>query len=102
MPIVTGGTGLYFSALTDGLAEIPATPAAVRSLADARMAAEGNAALLAELDPATAARIDVMNPARVQRAWPRVVQRRPRPEGIADTDGAGPDESSSRRREPMR
>jgi tRNA dimethylallyltransferase len=68
-PVIVGGTGLYFSALTEGLAEIPATPAAVRSLADARMAAEGNAALLAELDPATAARIDVMNPARVQRAW---------------------------------
>ncbi len=68
-PVIVGGTGLYFSALTEGLAEIPPTPAAVRSLADARMAAEGNAALLAELDPATAARIDVMNPARVQRAW---------------------------------
>lgn len=68
-PVIVGGTGLYFSALTDGLAEIPATPAAVRAMADARMAAEGNAALLAELDQPTAARIDVMNPARVQRAW---------------------------------
>lgn len=68
-PVIVGGTGLYFSALTDGLAEIPATPAAVRALADARMVTEGNAALLAELDSVTAARIDVMNPARVQRAW---------------------------------
>ncbi|MGO4907787.1 tRNA (adenosine(37)-N6)-dimethylallyltransferase MiaA [Pseudorhodobacter sp. W20_MBD10_FR17] len=68
-PVIVGGTGLYFSALTEGLAEIPATPAAVRAVADARMAAEGNAALLAELDDTTAVRIDVMNPARVQRAW---------------------------------
>lgn len=68
-PIIVGGTGLYLSALTEGLAEIPATPAQVRALADRRVAAEGAAALLAELDPATAARIDPLNPARVQRAW---------------------------------
>lgn len=68
-PVIVGGTGLYFSALTDGLAEIPATPAAIRAVADARLGMEGHAALLAELDAATAARIDVMNPARVQRAW---------------------------------
>jgi len=68
-PIIVGGTGLYLSALTEGLAEIPATPAQVRALADRRLAAEGAAALLAELDPATAARIDPLNPARVQRAW---------------------------------
>ncbi|SEN09844.1 tRNA dimethylallyltransferase [Pseudorhodobacter antarcticus] len=68
-PVIVGGTGLYFSALTDGLAQIPATPAAVRAVADARMAAEGVAGLLAELDAATTARIDIQNPARVQRAW---------------------------------
>jgi tRNA dimethylallyltransferase len=37
-PIVTGGTGLYFSALTEGLADIPPTPPEVRAEADARMA----------------------------------------------------------------
>ncbi len=68
-PIVIGGTGLYFAALTEGLADIPPTPREVRARADARMATEGAAALLAELDPATAARIDRQNPARVQRAW---------------------------------
>jgi len=68
-PIIVGGTGLYFSALTEGLADIPETPPAVRTEADARMAQEGQAALLAELDPETAARIDQHNPARVQRAW---------------------------------
>jgi len=68
-PIVIGGTGLYFAALTEGLADIPPTPRAVRALADARLATEGREALLAELDAATAARIDRLNPARVQRAW---------------------------------
>ncbi|MFC3179772.1 tRNA (adenosine(37)-N6)-dimethylallyltransferase MiaA [Cypionkella sinensis] len=67
--VIVGGTGLYFSALTEGLSEIPATPPEVRALADSRLADEGIAALLAELDLATAARIDPLNPARVQRAW---------------------------------
>lgn len=68
-PVIVGGTGLYFSALTEGLAEIPATPAAVRAEANARIAAEGSRALFEELDPRTAARIDALNPARIQRAW---------------------------------
>jgi tRNA dimethylallyltransferase len=68
-PIVTGGTGLYFTALTEGLADIPETPPAIRAEADARLADHGPAALLADLDPATAARIDRLNPVRVQRAW---------------------------------
>ncbi|MGB3178617.1 MAG: tRNA (adenosine(37)-N6)-dimethylallyltransferase MiaA [Albidovulum sp.] len=68
-PIIVGGTGLYFSALTEGLAEIPATPAAIRAEADARLETDGLAALLAEIDVETAARIDCKNPARVQRAW---------------------------------
>jgi tRNA dimethylallyltransferase len=68
-PIIVGGTGLYFTALTEGLAEIPETPPEVRAEADARMAGDGPAPLLAELDPATAARIDRRNPVRIQRAW---------------------------------
>lgn len=67
--IIVGGTGLYFSALTEGLAEIPEVPATVREEANARMATEGLGALLAEVDGATAARIDRQNPMRVQRAW---------------------------------
>ena len=63
--IVTGGTGLYFAALTEGLADIPATPAEVRAEGDALT----RAAMLAALDPATAGRIDTANRARVQRAW---------------------------------
>nr|WP_246138044.1 tRNA (adenosine(37)-N6)-dimethylallyltransferase MiaA [Maritimibacter fusiformis] len=68
-PIIVGGTGLYFSALTEGLADIPPTPPDLRAEADARVAAHGAEALLADLDPATLARIDTQNPMRVQRAW---------------------------------
>ena len=67
--ILVGGTGLYFTALTCGLAEIPPTPAEVRQEADALRAAEGIAAMLAALDAETRAKIDTRNPARVQRAW---------------------------------
>ncbi|MEY4697519.1 MAG: hypothetical protein RIT14_1947 [Pseudomonadota bacterium] len=67
--VIVGGTGLYFTALTEGLAEIPATPPAIRAEADAILASAGLAALLSGLDSATAARIDQRNPARVQRAW---------------------------------
>ena len=68
-PVIVGGTGLYFTALTTGLADIPPTPPEVRARANARVAAERAGALLAELDPATAARIDRQNPVRIQRAW---------------------------------
>lgn len=67
-PIVVGGTGLYFAALTDGLAEIPAVPAEVRAEADAMDPAEMLAALDAR-DPEIARRIDRANPMRIQRAW---------------------------------
>lgn len=67
--VIVGGTGLYLSALTEGLVDIPPTPPELRALADARRLAEGSAALLAELDAQTTARIDTANPARVQRAW---------------------------------
>lgn len=67
--VIVGGTGLYFTALTEGLAEIPPTPEEVRAEADSRIATEGAAGLLAELDADSAARIDRQNPMRVQRAW---------------------------------
>ncbi len=67
--VIVGGTGLYFTALTEGLAQIPEVPGTVRDTAMARIEAEGVAALVAELDAATAARIDQQNPMRVQRAW---------------------------------
>ena len=67
--IIVGGTGLYFTALTEGLAEIPTLPDHVRPEATARLRAGGIAALLADLDEATLSRIDRQNPMRVQRAW---------------------------------
>jgi tRNA dimethylallyltransferase len=70
--VIVGGTGLYFSALTEGLAPIPPVPADVRRAADALVADGRIAALgedLARRDPVTWARIDQRNPARVQRAW---------------------------------
>ena len=67
--VIVGGTGLYFMALTRGLVPVPDTPPHMRAEADARLAADGIAALLAEIDAETAARIDHANPARVQRAW---------------------------------
>ena len=57
LPIVVGGTGLYFKTLTRGLAAIPPIPADIRAAVRARLAAEGVAPLHAELarrDPATA------------------------------------------------
>lgn len=64
-PIIVGGTGLYFLALTEGLADIPATPSEVRARGDTLSLSD----LVAALDPDTAASIDLNNRARVQRAW---------------------------------
>jgi tRNA dimethylallyltransferase len=66
--VIVGGTGLYFLALTEGLAEVPDIPPQVRAEADALRLGD-LAAMRAGLDPETAARIDLANPARVQRAW---------------------------------
>lgn len=67
-PIIIGGTGLYFMALTEGLAEIPPTSDDIRAEANV-LGAEAMTADLRARDPATVARIDMANPARVQRAW---------------------------------
>ena len=68
---MVGGTGLYFKALTRGLAAIPPIPADIRSAVRARLAAEGIAPLYAELarrDPATARRLMPGDRARITRA----------------------------------
>jgi len=72
LPIFVGGTGLYFMALTDGLAQIPPTPPEIRQNARARLAEIGVAALHAELtalDPRTAAGLRPSDPQRVLRAY---------------------------------
>ena len=71
LPIVVGGTGLYFKALTEGLARVPAIPPAIREKWRAALAEEGPAALhrrLAALDPEDAAAIRPSDPARIVRA----------------------------------
>jgi len=71
LPILTGGTGLYFKALTQGLSAIPPTPPEVREAVRGRLAGEGVAALLAELarlDPESAARLMPADQARITRA----------------------------------
>lgn len=67
--VIVGGTGLYFRALTEGLAEIPAIPAEIRREGDRRRASDDLSTMVNELDAPTRARIDTANPARVQRAW---------------------------------
>ena len=67
--VIVGGTGLYFSALTEGLVEIPPIPSAIRTEADARRLGGDLAGMIADLDSLTAKGIDLANPARVQRAW---------------------------------
>jgi len=72
LPIIVGGTGLYLTALTEGLAEIPEIPPEIRAESTQLMASDGFSNLLKTLqkeDPKTVARLDVQNPVRVQRAW---------------------------------
>jgi tRNA dimethylallyltransferase len=71
VPIVVGGTGLYFKALTHGLAAIPTIPADVRARVRKRLREEGAAALHAELearDPQMARRLMPRDRTRVARA----------------------------------
>jgi tRNA dimethylallyltransferase len=71
LPIVVGGTGLYFKTLTKGLAAIPAIPAEIRAAVRGRLTAEGVAPLYAELaarDPETARRLMPADRSRITRA----------------------------------
>lgn len=70
--VIVGGTGLYFSALTEGLAEIPEVSAQHRLAADADYLALGEDAFrqrLAAADPLAAARIGPADRQRLLRAW---------------------------------
>jgi tRNA dimethylallyltransferase len=71
LPLLVGGTLLYFSALTEGLAQLPPADPEVRARLDAELQTVGKAALharLASIDPQSAARIHVNDPQRIQRA----------------------------------
>ncbi|WP_420541335.1 tRNA (adenosine(37)-N6)-dimethylallyltransferase MiaA [Planktotalea frisia] len=67
--IIVGGTGLYFLALTQGLADIPETTSEVRQQANSLRDSNKLAQMIAALDAKTSAKIDLQNPMRVQRAW---------------------------------
>jgi tRNA dimethylallyltransferase len=71
VPVLVGGTMLYFRALFRGMAELPRANPQVRAELDSRAAREGWPALHAELavrDPASAARIHPHDAQRIQRA----------------------------------
>ena len=71
LPILIGGTGLYFKALTEGLAPVPDIPAAVRSYWREQADSLGPEALygaLAARDPTMAARLGPSNSQRILRA----------------------------------
>lgn len=71
LPILAGGTGLYFQALLEGLAAMPEADPALRAVITAEAEQHGWPALHAELarvDPAAAARIHATDPQRIQRA----------------------------------
>jgi tRNA dimethylallyltransferase len=70
-PIVVGGTGLYFKALTTGLAAVPPIPADIRAQVRGRLQSEGAAVLhgeLGRLDPASAQRLMINDRSRISRA----------------------------------
>ena len=71
LPLLVGGTMLYYKALREGLDEMPPADAAVRAALDQQAAERGWPALHAELalvDPAAAARLPPADAQRVQRA----------------------------------
>jgi len=71
LPLLVGGTMLYFNALYHGLAQLPSADDVVRAQLDAQAKAIGKEAMHAKLqlvDPVAAARIHPNDPQRVQRA----------------------------------
>ncbi|TDK33413.1 tRNA (adenosine(37)-N6)-dimethylallyltransferase MiaA [Luteimonas terrae] len=71
VPILAGGTGMYFAALLDGLSPMPEADADTRAAITAEAAERGWPALhaqLAQIDPEAAARIQPGDPQRIQRA----------------------------------
>lgn len=71
LPLLVGGTMLYFKALIDGIDDMPPADAAIRAQLDAQAAQMGWPAMHAELarvDPVTAARLAPADSQRIQRA----------------------------------
>src|SRR5262249_37936090 len=92
LPILVGGTGLYFKALTRGLAAVPPIPSQIRSAVRERLKREGIAALYAELsarDCVTARRVMPADRSRITRAL-EVVLATGRSLGDGQTGGMKP------------
>ena len=96
--VLTGGSGLYVQAVTDGLDELPGVLPEVRAQLQEELAAHGLPHLVAELaatDPVAYARIDPQNPQRVLRAL-EITRGTGRPfssfhtQGMAAADGPRP------------
>jgi len=71
IPLLVGGTMMYFHALTEGIADLPAADAKIRTAIDAEAEATGWAALhaqLAAVDASAAAKINPNDSQRIQRA----------------------------------
>jgi tRNA dimethylallyltransferase len=91
-PIFVGGTGLYFGALTDGIADMPAVPAAIRAATAARRAALGPDAFFAELaarDPQSGAKLHASDTQRTLRAY-EVIEATGRPLAYWQTQAGAP------------
>jgi tRNA dimethylallyltransferase len=72
LPILTGGSGMYFASLTEGLSQIPDPGPQARAEARSLLRQIGPAALhtrLAEVDAPTAARLRPTDSQRIARAW---------------------------------
>jgi len=98
LPIMVGGTGLYFKTLIQGLAAVPPVPAGIRASVRERLAADGVAPLYAELqqrDPATAARLMPGDRSRITRAL-EVVLATGRPLSDWHSEGMPPATDASR------
>jgi len=92
LPLLVGGTMLYFRALESGLAELPQADPGVRARLATELALFGPARLharLAEVDPAAAARIHPNDPQRIQRAL-EVWELTARPLSALQAEGAEP------------
>ncbi|MGO4380590.1 tRNA (adenosine(37)-N6)-dimethylallyltransferase MiaA [Pseudoduganella sp. RAF53_2] len=81
LPLLVGGTMLYYKGLNDGLDDLPGADPAIRAQLDVEAARDGWPALHARLgllDPATAARLKPMDSQRIQRAL-EIIQLTGRP-----------------------
>jgi tRNA dimethylallyltransferase len=90
LPVLCGGSGLYLSALTEGLAAIPAIPATVRQAGQVLFEALGGEefhARLAARDPITAGALRPSDGQRLVRAW-EVLEATGRPLALWQSDAA--------------